>query len=1044
MNKETRSKKMLKALLKQVNEIKFQLESLVSSDDFGDDYLCEHARDNGNDEDECYGDYEVHPVKDHRGNSHNNGKQDRGYNYYNFDDNCNQECLTGKRGYQDGNSGNYGKWNGGYIDYNNGDICDKEYITDKGRDQDGKDNGNYGKRNGGYIYYNNGDICDKEYITDKGRDQDGSNAMCCNCPKCNQDNSNYKYPHNFCNNFFNQDHHDNIKYKAPNQGNLKAKNRGGNSMGFDSYHGDYRNFGDDNCSNNSKRKLVLPTKNWMDLKPNCELSNKKRKKAPVEIECVSIEEDDYIPRQTDSKQRAEHVQQTYPDNVSYSSDQLPDICKQGSLFEHLLTKHMKNVVFVYEELNNGYEENNTGGQLDKEGVFPKTRWSFLKQLHLVFQHPTKVTVTICKNANQCHYQILFRELINNLIRYPNTIEVKTYWPNESHESDFIVVKNDIAKHWTCNLNWESLDSLYTFANDETSSSIERQRIAADFGYTSSMCTSRANSLSGVSMPVRKPGTQSEKVVKCFSVINQIASDIELPWILMENQKLYIDDVHPHRHHEFASKIFENNKIEYIRINDTRLGRSDEEKSLCAPHNDAATNSTTPSMATIINVSKLIKDGTTRRNIGCAQRKSIDSFLRSKTQTSSYTGFLINYVQSTPEWRITLNEEIFSKGRVEPGLIIGTDAVFLNSHLNTGVFHSGYMYSMLLLCRHFQLSIPEIVSSFLAIAQLPNSAVFFSKAVFLLVRGYNLNSFPDRLRGFRMGFLLQKLVGGIYGRRTTKDGKSAFKTYRQARFVQDYGVWKTLCKRILSLCLHTWASFKESKSADTKRRRYSLVYNLLHNYLPECGVPIENHIIGMMSAIGILPHWMQQECYLDHDSKMGKFFRSKFQLESKTQSGYQRYVCTLQKALENNLGYSFSMRIIENLKFKVFRCLSSEEDGTRNHYQEFVTAIQPVYSYESSGIGVVARGRSKVTVSSLIERFPFDGDQLTMDEIIGRLNIHKDFPSNEMMWITDFGDDIFEINVAPIFTHRVPYPRLPKSNPTFERLLTDTVREVIVA
>ena len=184
MNKETRSKKMLKALLKQVNEIKFQLESLVSSDDFGDDYLCEHARDNGNDEDECYGDYEVHPVKDHRGNSHNNGKQDRGYNYYNFDDNCNQECLTGKRGYQDGNSGNYGKWNGGYIDYNNGDICDKEYITDKGRDQDGKDDGNYGKGNGGYIYYNNGDICDKDYIRDKGRDQDGSNAMCCNCPKC--------------------------------------------------------------------------------------------------------------------------------------------------------------------------------------------------------------------------------------------------------------------------------------------------------------------------------------------------------------------------------------------------------------------------------------------------------------------------------------------------------------------------------------------------------------------------------------------------------------------------------------------------------------------------------------------------------------------------------------------------------------------------------------------------------------------------------------------------------------------------------------------
>ena len=228
-------------------------------------------------------------------------------------------------------------------------------------------------------------------------------------------------------------------------------------------------------------------------------------------------------------------------------------------------------------------------------------------------------MTICRHAKQCHYQILFRDLLEVLSLHPETVDVLTYWPNADHDSSFVCVRNSVPSYWTENIDWEGLEDVYSFATNNCMSSIQQQKLFADFGFTTSMCTTRTNSLSGVATPMLKNGTTTPKVLQCFKILNNVSEDVKLPWVMKSGKRLFHDKQFPHHHDKFASTIFENNKIEYIRVNDTHLSRQKgETESLCKPHNDSKTNSPESSMSTIINVSKLVKNGTTRRNIGCAQ------------------------------------------------------------------------------------------------------------------------------------------------------------------------------------------------------------------------------------------------------------------------------------------------------------------------------------------------------------------------------------------------------------------------------------------
>ena len=251
----------------------------------------------------------------------------------------------------------------------------------------------------------------------------------------------------------------------------------------------------------------------------------------------------------------------------------------------------------------------------------------------------------------------------------------------------------------------------------------------------------------------------------------------------------------------------------------------------------------------------------------------------------------------------------------------------------------------------------------------------------------------------------------------------FNTYRAARLVSSYEFWMTACSKILSICLHSWASFADSRSKEANRKRYGVVYSAIMNCMPDCAVLIGNHIMGMMSAIGLLPFWFQREAMLCHHSRPAEYFRDRFEIPNcKTNAGWIRIISTLESSLENNLGWSLFHRLTENLICKAYRATNNK----LRRFNDFFMQNQHLYSYEAKGMGIIQRGEPKRIVDCLVERFAFGEYQMTMREIADYLRLPSTFPTNDNMWGSVFCRQLFRISVPPLLECDVPYPRLESS------------------
>ena len=159
----------------------------------------------------------------------------------------------------------------------------------------------------------------------------------------------------------------------------------------------------------------------------------------------------------------------------------------------------------------------------------------------------------------------------------------------------------------------------------------------------------------------------------------------------------------------------------------------------------------------------------------------------------------------------------------------------------------------------------------------------------------------------------------------------------------------------------------------------MVFTSIQNCCPDCATLIGNHIVGMMSSVGLLPMWMQQEAFFDPESRSAEYFRTTYEIpNAKSKTSWQKIILTLQSSLENRIGRSFFSRLIENLLCKAYRSI-----GNNRTFHDVILLSQQVYSYDSNGIGITQRGYPKRVVKSLIERFAFGEDQLTMMETGGQ-------------------------------------------------------------
>jgi hypothetical protein len=113
--------------------------------------------------------------------------------------------------------------------------------------------------------------------------------------------------------------------------------------------------------------------------------------------------------------------------------------------------------------------------------------------------------------------------------------IMLYYPGRNYSNQYLVVinKEESLAPFVRQVDWRKIQQ-YIGAKRPGKKVASTTRQAAkfvDFGFTSSMCTSRAGSTNGVSMPLLKLGSADVSVADCFVTLSNILRSVNVPWLV---------------------------------------------------------------------------------------------------------------------------------------------------------------------------------------------------------------------------------------------------------------------------------------------------------------------------------------------------------------------------------------------------------------------------------------------------------------------------------------------------------------------------------
>jgi hypothetical protein len=82
-------------------------------------------------------------------------------------------------------------------------------------------------------------------------------------------------------------------------------------------------------------------------------------------------------------------------------------------------------------------------------------------------------------------------------------------------------------------------------------------------------------------------------------------------------------------------------------------------------------------------------------------------------------------------------------------------------------------------------------------------------------------------------------------------------------------WNRQCHGMTSICLSVHLNFPIVKSKSNRKTVYS------KGYIPHADVLINSHVMAILGTLGLLPHWVIQECNIVGSSPSFKWIASKF-------------------------------------------------------------------------------------------------------------------------------------------------------------------------
>jgi hypothetical protein len=134
----------------------------------------------------------------------------------------------------------------------------------------------------------------------------------------------------------------------------------------------------------------------------------------------------------------------------------------------------------------------------------------MKTVHCVFPNPDGQAY-FARRLDCTHYQEQFAASVKAIKTCTTNIMIQIYYPTKDYLNDYLVILNESVsvERYVRGVGWRAaVSSILDEAEgwNKPSRASRQVRHFHDYGFTSSICTSRQGSLNGVSRPILKPNT----------------------------------------------------------------------------------------------------------------------------------------------------------------------------------------------------------------------------------------------------------------------------------------------------------------------------------------------------------------------------------------------------------------------------------------------------------------------------------------------------------------------------------------------------------
>ena len=375
-----------------------------------------------------------------------------------------------------------------------------------------------------------------------------------------------------------------------------------------------------------------------------------------------------------------------------------------------------------------------------------------------------------------------------------------------------------------------------------------------FGFSGGQATCRDNE--GIVVPSLNSDTTSPFILDIFCRASGLIKErLPFVWGAMGKGRLQ----------QFAQQVHCSNIIEGITITVTQFAHyktHDETKvnnlHLCGMHEDEKNSLVFPGVVVFSKLIAVTPLSTWRGTVIAYQRKSVDdAIVRKSTTEGPSLRHVMECYHSFPKKRKLVRAMLQDLDWVPVTETVGKIPLLqIPCHLNACVFPSPLIHYIVKLVSKFQLNYIEVMAIVRCQCLTPHSNYFLCLELTNLLQ---LDRLPTT--GLDLGFfIIERMFDSATLLASTK-GQTIpgmrFSKYMPTEKV-SYGQF---CDQTTAMVFHGLTSLSHGESgynAVEKSEYYSKFCIKFSGYLPNCGHLITNHILLLMSILGLVPLWFAGE------------------------------------------------------------------------------------------------------------------------------------------------------------------------------------------